>query len=335
MTLVRLIRDISRGPVIYKNEETNVRHLLLLVRRISTEKGCYTREFLELFAKVDTTAQNILQLLQGTSSLLYRVVSAITRHRALAEAFQALYATRELLHFHISCTLSQDVRACLEAGTQQPYQYPEIGSVDNPMSPVRRPVAFLQLFKQANTRQDTGQENCPVQGLTGAIPRSGQPRHQPRFEIVGNKIGYNALVDIGNDTIVERYSQNTASEEGPITFRDNETLDYATLKVGNANRRCFNETLATHKSPPLKAAQKPRSPFSDFRQMPGDGAGDYDDVPQLASFPPRIAEAPVPGPGRLTALITELPCSDRRSLLGQPTMATGTGHRNGWRLRRP
>lgn len=167
MTLIRLIRDISRGPVTYKNEETNVRHLLLLVRRIATEKDCHTHDFLELFARVDATAQKILQLLQGaTSSLLFRVVSAITKHRALAEAFGELYATRELLHFHISCTLSQDVRACLEAGTGQACKDLEMDSVESPMSPVRQPWVHLQNFRMHKLK-------CWAGYWTGRLPGSG------------------------------------------------------------------------------------------------------------------------------------------------------------------
>ncbi|KAK7928215.1 hypothetical protein PG985_005213 [Apiospora marii] len=294
MTLIRLIRDISRGPVLYQNEETNVRHLLLLVRRISTEKqqDRHAREFLELFARVDAAAQKILQLLRGTSSSLrHRVVSAITRHRALAEAFRALHAMRELLHFHVSCTLSRDVRACLGAGTRQGYKHLEIEGVESPESP----------------------EDCPAQGLTRETPRSSQPRRQARFEIVGNKTGYNALVDIGDDIVVERCRQSREPEQGPIVFKDNETRDYATLKMGNVARRDFNETLAAHRSAPMEAAQS-RRPFSGSGQTPGDRAEDYDGVPQLAD------------------LVTELPCIDRRNLRSRPNVDTGTSRRNGWQL---
>ncbi|KAK7997879.1 cytochrome P450 [Apiospora arundinis] len=124
VTLIRLIKDISRGPLIYKNEESNVRLLLRLVHRISTEAGCHTRnecheDFVELFTRVDHIAHNILQLLGNTSSFVTRAISALTRHRSLSEAFQALCAARELLHLQITSTLSRDVRAYLEAGRHQ------------------------------------------------------------------------------------------------------------------------------------------------------------------------------------------------------------------------
>ncbi|KAK7957126.1 uncharacterized protein PG986_006348 [Apiospora aurea] len=257
VTLIRLIRDIHRGPVIYKSEETNVRHLLRLVRKISMEKDCHTHEFRELFARLDTVAHKILQLLQGTSSsLLRRVISAITRHRALSGAFRELYATRELLHFHISCSLSQDVRACLERRTVKLYKHPDQGSVDS----------------------------FTAQGLTGTILGSNQHRSRPRFEIVGNNIGYNALIDIGNDTVLENHNRGTSSNEGPIIFKDNVARDYTTLKVGNTARRDFNDILTTHRNGPLEA-REPRALFFNSNQTP-DGRAEDEDVRQLAN-PPR------------------------------------------------
>ncbi|KAK8079599.1 hypothetical protein PG997_007417 [Apiospora hydei] len=298
MTLIRLIRDIHRGPVIYKSEETNVRYLLRLVRRISTEEDCHTHEFRELFARLDTVAHKILKLLQGTSSLLLRkIISAITRHRALSGAFRELYATRELLHFHISCTLSQDVRACLEARTIHPYKHLDQSSVES----------YTSLYTE-RWSPGSRHNNLPGQRLTGTTLRSNQQISRPRFEIVGNKIGYNTLIDIGNDTVLENHNRGTASSEGPIVFKDNVARDYATLKVGNVTRRDFSDILTAHRNAPLKVTQS-RPPLLSSRQTP-DGRAEDDDVRQLANVPSSAAEAPVPG--QLAGFVAELPCSHQR-----------------------
>lgn len=130
LTLIRLVKDIGEGPLAFKNEEGNVRLLLRLVYKISTETGCHSQndEFVELFKKVESIAQNILQLLDNTSSFVFRIISAVSKHRSISEAFQALCATRELLHLYVTTSLSQDVRAHLKARTH------DMGNVSNLMN---------------------------------------------------------------------------------------------------------------------------------------------------------------------------------------------------------
>ncbi|KAK8011468.1 hypothetical protein PG990_010433 [Apiospora arundinis] len=214
VTLIRLIKDISRGPLIYKNEESNVRLLLRLVHRISTEAGCHTRnecheDFVELFTRVDHIAHNILQLLGNTSSFVTRAISALTRHRSLSEAFQALCAARELLHLQITSTLSRDVRAYLEAGRHH---------LDSPM----------------NTN------------ITGEGEGGGR---QTRFQVVNTKLEFNALVDIGDDVAAESHNPRVAPprDRGPVIMNNTSVERFATMNLGDKPRGNFKETLEVHR----------------------------------------------------------------------------------------
>ncbi|KAK8868521.1 hypothetical protein PGQ11_007099 [Apiospora arundinis] len=237
VTLIRLIKDIGRGPLVYKNEESNVRLLLRLVHRVSTETDCHTRneshdDFLELFTRVNLIAHSILQLLDNTSCFVFRVVSAVTRHSSLAEAFQKLCNTRELLHLHITSTLSRDVKAYLESGTR-------------------------------NMDRNSGSDPMGRAGDTNASPiREQSP--SGRYNVSNNVVGPRTFYEIGHD--IKSAAEAAARSQGTVTVDNNQIGEDVYHKIGDIGDRAgLNETLkifgqiAANAPRPAPPGQQPNS----------------------------------------------------------------------------
>ncbi|KAK8118499.1 uncharacterized protein PG998_003125 [Apiospora kogelbergensis] len=238
LTLIRLIKDISQGPLIYKNEECNVRLLLRLVYRISTDTDCRTQddEFVELFRRVERIAQNILQLLGHTSSFVFRVISAVTRHRSISEAFQALCATRELLHLYVTTSLSQDVKAHLKA-------------VEHDMG------------KDNYTTQQggsSGQNNAPEPNASaGSSFEQAQPEERSNFS--GNVVGLGGFGDFGHDmSPTPNNNPEAVRNRIPMTVNNNRLGERSYFKAGSVDRDGLNKTYEIHKQ--IQATSQQSSP---------------------------------------------------------------------------
>lgn len=103
--LCQVVKDIKAGPSAFREQESNINHILKIIDQISRHPGVppdMTEVVLPIIIEVAELAHRIQTLLEDPGTWYRRLVSSSTRRSALEESFNALSAKGHFLHLHIS-----------------------------------------------------------------------------------------------------------------------------------------------------------------------------------------------------------------------------------------
>lgn len=120
--LYRVYTELHSHHSIYHNEQTNVRLLLDVIKRVSSQNIDDSDSVLPILVGISDVACEIINLLQSKTILGVNWVLLTSRTR-LSVAFEALEKKRRLLHLYVSQASNDAIRA-IQATLDRQYTKP-------------------------------------------------------------------------------------------------------------------------------------------------------------------------------------------------------------------